>query len=463
MIYRLIFLSGPRTGERITITEEPMVVGRDADCAVTVPDLEVARKHATLQQKDDELFIRDMGSMNRILVNKRELREGRLKHGDEIELGRTRLVVQALVQAEVEGVGAAHRRRYRAAWAVAAMLFIGIVLVLSARYVPHGTDSDVAGGPAVAPAPAARAPDSPAPPSNVTQDLRVLRDDIMAIQQSVKDLAAQPAAARSTGSGLPILAPPASPRTPREEAEELLAAAREAAAAKHPDEADQLLAHIQAMDPDFLPAYEERARLFEAQGRRGDAAAQWSAILHRSLESPLYQKAVAERIRLGHAAAPQPAPDQQVLRISGLQQSRFRAGDDFDEMRVLNISLAPMAPGAALDREAVRVEVTFFDRDPEGRDIAPSEARVTQQEVPPTAAWGRESERVVSATYMVPRGLRERQREEGRARAFHGYTVRVFYHDRLQDEAAAPTTLLARPGGVSPAATEAHATIAPAP
>ena len=88
MIYRLIFLSGPRTGERITITEEPMVVGRDADCAVTVPDLEVARKHAALQQKDDELFIRDLGSMNRILVNKREVREGRLKHGDEIELGR---------------------------------------------------------------------------------------------------------------------------------------------------------------------------------------------------------------------------------------------------------------------------------------------------------------------------------------------------------------------------------------
>lgn len=451
MLYRLIFLCGPRTGERITVTEEPMTLGRAAECAVVVPDVEMARQHAVIEQKDAELYIRDLGSMNRILVNKREVREIRLKHGDEIELGRTRLVVQALVQAEVEGSATSHRRRYRAAWAVAATLLLGIVLVLSARYVPHDREPDAN---LASPVPVAATntvvadhPAEPAPPSNVTADLRGLRDDILAIQASVKTLAERPVTE-------PVSNPPAppAPSQPRDEVAALFEAAQAAHAGGKLPEADALLARAQQLNPDFLAAYEERAAVLEKMGRRGDSAAQWSEVLRRSIESPLYQKAVAERIRLSEAAAPEPAPDTPVLKIGQVQQNRFQSAEDYDEMRILNIALTPTQPGVRMDRDAVQVEVTFYDRDPESGRVEPTEARVAQESTAPTAAWGRESEKMLSATYVVPRGLRTSQLAQGRARTFHGYRVRVFYRGRLQDEAAMPKNLagLPEPGAAAP-------------
>lgn len=429
MLYRLIFLCGPRTGERITVSEEPMTIGRATECSVPVPDQEMARQHAVIEQKDAELYIRDLGSMNRILVNKREVRDTRLKHGDEIELGRTRLVVQALVQAEVEGTAHQERRRYRAAWAVAATLLIGLVLALSARYTPRNT-------PPVA-APSEPVPNNaraepvatpPAPDRPATEDLRGLRDDILAIQQTVKTLAARPP----------------EPSAARDEVAALWEAAQAAHGGGKLPEADALLQRIQQLNADFLPAYEKRADVLEKLGRRGESAAQWSEVLRRSIESPLYQKAVAERIRLSEASAPEPAPDAPVLKIADVQQTRFQAGDDYDEMRILNISLQPVTPGQRIDREAIQLEVTFYDRDPADGTVEPTEARVSQ-ETAPAAAWGRDAEHVVASTYVVPTGLRRQQLEAGRPRAFHGYRVRVFYRGRLQAESASPKNLSGLP------------------
>ena len=116
MMYRLIVLTGPAKGQRITVGKEPVTFGRDPACSVCLNDEEVARRHAVMEFTPDGLFIRDLGSMNRILVNKREVRQQRLKHGDQIELGLTSFLVQALVQAEVSGADeerAWERRRTR--------------------------------------------------------------------------------------------------------------------------------------------------------------------------------------------------------------------------------------------------------------------------------------------------------------------------------------------------------------
>lgn len=445
MIYRIIFLNGPRTGERITVSEEPMSIGRAADCAVVTPDPEMARQHAVFEQKDAELFIRDLGSMNRILVNKREVREARLKHGDEVELGRTRLVVQALVQAEMEGSPILRKKRYRAAWAIAATLMLGVVLVMSARYAPHESHP----APALHPdANAGQAPDAPPTkqpePAVASEDLRDLRDEIRAIQQSVKSLASKPE-------------PPPTPVTlPKDELEALFEAGQAAHAAGKLPEAEALLTRCQQLNPDFMPAYEELAVVFEKLGRRSDAALQWSEILRRSIESPLYQKAVAERIRLSEASAPEPAPDTPVLKIGNVQQNRFQGSDDYDEMRILNIALSPLRPGLRLDRDGVQVEVTFYDRNSLTGAIEPTEARVAQENSPPTASWGRENEKMVSATYLAPRGLRARQQAAGQPRVFHGYRLRVFYRGRLQDECAMPKNLAGLPQPESALTTSAH-------
>lgn len=433
MIYRLIFLNGPRTGERITVTEQPMCLGTDPDCAVRIEDAEMARRHAEVFQKGDELFIRDLGSMNKILVNKHETQETRLKHGDEIELGRTRLVVQALVQADVEGRTRARRRRRQTTWAVMSLLLIGVVLALSARYVPR--EQPIEEITVTDPALPIKSVLAPATNANtLTEDIRTLRSDLRAIQDSVKRLnPPQPTV-------LPTLTPPPSPRTAREEAEELIVAAREARASKHFTEADRLLAHIQNLDPDFLAAYEERARLFEEQGRAGDAAMQWSEILRRSTESPIYQKAVTERIRLSQFSAAQSGTPE--LRILGVQQNRFPGNADYDEMRVLKIALRSES-AFRINPDNLRLDVVFYDRDTGSDAIEVSDGRVEQQKVELPPDWSAESERVLTATCVIPRGLRAEQEADGRPRSYYGYHVRLLYNDQQLDETARPRALLA--------------------
>ena len=131
MLYRLIFLTGSLKGQRITVAHEPMTLGRDPQSTVYLPDEEVAAQHAVIEHRGDGLFIRDLGSMNRILHNQHEVREARLRHGDIVEIGRTQFLVQALVQADV-------RRPPRPRWvlrlaraAIGAAALLALVLAVS--------------------------------------------------------------------------------------------------------------------------------------------------------------------------------------------------------------------------------------------------------------------------------------------------------------------------------------------
>ena len=101
-------MNGPHKGERRTISrDEPTTIGKDASCAIQVSDdPEVADEHCAIAHTDhDELTIQDCGSMNKVLINSHETSNAKLKHGDMIEIGRTRFLVQAFVQADVKGAG----------------------------------------------------------------------------------------------------------------------------------------------------------------------------------------------------------------------------------------------------------------------------------------------------------------------------------------------------------------------
>jgi hypothetical protein len=113
MLYRLIYLTGPRTGQRVTVETEPMTMGRSPECAVVLEDPEAAAQHAEIVHRGDAVFVRDLGSMHRILVNQREVTESRLKHGDQLEVARTRFLVQCCVQAEVRRAAPPRRRLRR--------------------------------------------------------------------------------------------------------------------------------------------------------------------------------------------------------------------------------------------------------------------------------------------------------------------------------------------------------------
>lgn len=478
MIYRLIVLTGPLKGQRITVDPDPMVIGRQESCDIQLPDNEVALNHARLEHRGAELFIRDLGSMNKVILNKREVQETRLKHGDILELGRTRLLVQAIVQAEVCDQPAplclARRfRKSRLAVAAAALLALGLGITLWPSGEPEATAEPVAvetappapealatvpePEPVLAPqdtpaqepdtvATTAEPPAEPAygvaPPAAtppIDNELRQIREDLSFIQQHLQNLnaSAQPLTADTAAS---------TPPTPGKAAtiddlESTMIAVRDAMQAGEFSQADLMLEHVQLEYPDYLPAYELRAELFESWGLPGKAREQWTAILQRTTESELYRKAVVERIRLGRSDSQRQISAHDAVRIESIEQIRFQETPEYDEMRMVKILLSYDRSLGPIDPEGVRLLVYFFEQDPDTYRIELSklqpyiESKLTERQME-----GGDQFRL-SVSYVVPKGYYQREPGANRHRYF-GFIARLHYFDRLVDEQARPPKLL---------------------
>ena len=82
-------------GSRVPIAEEPVTIGRMADCAVVLTDESVSRRHAEVQRRGSSIVVVDLGSTNGTKVNGAGIRERRLNDGDEITVGATTLRFEA--------------------------------------------------------------------------------------------------------------------------------------------------------------------------------------------------------------------------------------------------------------------------------------------------------------------------------------------------------------------------------
>jgi hypothetical protein len=82
-------------GERLALSEQPAVIGRLPDCAVTLNDSQVSRHHAEIRPYGDGFVVADLGSMNGTLVNGTAVREQQLADGDTITIGSTTLRFEA--------------------------------------------------------------------------------------------------------------------------------------------------------------------------------------------------------------------------------------------------------------------------------------------------------------------------------------------------------------------------------
>jgi len=483
MVYRLIFLSGAQQGRRITVEQAPMVIGRSPDAAIILDDNEVALRHAVIEHRKDGLHIADLGTMNRILVNGREVRQCWLKHGDEVEIGRTRFLVQAVVPAEVglpDTARLRRRRRLQGLAVLAAGLFVAFLVarwLASRRVAAPGPPAELKMA-AEAPAPRTDMAQTRIPAQSgalvtnesaeglsggdalihvlpVAEELRSMRADLLDIREKVQELVTRPASSGIVTAPLTAVTaePPALSTGGRGEflesekrAESMLQEARELAAAGKLAEADRVLASIQQLTPDFLPAYEERALVCERRGLLGDAMEQWLEIIDRTADGTLYEKATAEYLRLERMEAKLP-PLGRLIHISSLEQQRFQESDEFAEMRVLNIGLAPSKGDFDIDAEGVTVEVFFFDRDAISGAVVPARVAVPRTVLRVSAPWQRGEEKKVVASYVVKKGPREREPGADARTQYYGYVVRVFYHGELQDEDARPKGLLRRETG----------------
>jgi hypothetical protein len=82
-------------GRRLPLGEQPLVIGRMADCGLVVADARASRQHAQIRAHGNGFVISDLDSMNGTLVNGVPIREHPLADGDEIRLGNTALRFEA--------------------------------------------------------------------------------------------------------------------------------------------------------------------------------------------------------------------------------------------------------------------------------------------------------------------------------------------------------------------------------
>lgn len=80
--------------ETISITRDPIVVGRLSTCDVVLADSNVSRRHAELRRDGSRWLIADLGSTNGTMVNGKLAREQSLEHGDRIAFGTSELIFE---------------------------------------------------------------------------------------------------------------------------------------------------------------------------------------------------------------------------------------------------------------------------------------------------------------------------------------------------------------------------------
>jgi DNA-binding NtrC family response regulator len=88
---RLVVVEGPDEGAEFAISPDGGGIGRGEGNAVKLTDMAVSRQHCSLRFGDGALYVEDVGSRNRTLVNGKQISSHRLDEGDEISVGKTRL------------------------------------------------------------------------------------------------------------------------------------------------------------------------------------------------------------------------------------------------------------------------------------------------------------------------------------------------------------------------------------
>ena len=91
----LIVQRGPNAGARFLLDDDQVTTGRHPDSDIFLDDVTVSRKHAAFVRQGDGYLVRDAGSLNGTYVNRERIDEAVLATGDEVQIGKFRLVYYA--------------------------------------------------------------------------------------------------------------------------------------------------------------------------------------------------------------------------------------------------------------------------------------------------------------------------------------------------------------------------------
>jgi pSer/pThr/pTyr-binding forkhead associated (FHA) protein len=88
----LLVKRGPNAGSTFLMEKDLTTCGRSTESDVFLDDVTVSRKHAEFQRRDGAFFVKDVGSLNGTYVNGEQVEETKLAPGDEVQVGRFKLV-----------------------------------------------------------------------------------------------------------------------------------------------------------------------------------------------------------------------------------------------------------------------------------------------------------------------------------------------------------------------------------
>jgi pSer/pThr/pTyr-binding forkhead associated (FHA) protein len=88
----LVVKRGPNAGSRFVLEQPITSVGRHPNSDIYCDDITVSRRHAEFRHQNSQFQVVDVGSLNGTYVNRVPVQSAALTNGDEIQIGKFRLV-----------------------------------------------------------------------------------------------------------------------------------------------------------------------------------------------------------------------------------------------------------------------------------------------------------------------------------------------------------------------------------
>ena len=88
----VLVVDGANQGERVSLDDAPILVGRGADAAIRLDDDYVSTRHARIARSGDQWFVEDLGSTNGTYIGSHRLTQPTtLQLGSKVRIGKTTL------------------------------------------------------------------------------------------------------------------------------------------------------------------------------------------------------------------------------------------------------------------------------------------------------------------------------------------------------------------------------------
>ena len=88
----LVVQRGPSAGSRFLLDTDTVTAGRHPESEIFLDDVTVSRRHAEFRRGPEGYSVVDVGSLNGTYVNRDRIDEVMLQGGDEVQIGKYRLV-----------------------------------------------------------------------------------------------------------------------------------------------------------------------------------------------------------------------------------------------------------------------------------------------------------------------------------------------------------------------------------